>query len=204
MKNLGLLNWLSKRKLTDEKVANIFVNTSFEIVEEGWPKVAELLNSSPEFEKCPDLDPKDYGRFLMIVVASNLSSVPNHFPPGVDRAIIKRCCAKFGRALGVPKEDFAKKVKEFRTFMKKMNHPSNNQVTAMTRAIFYKYHLIEAQDDYFRDMNVPNPIIMKCLRDVITNFSWDWDEVICDKYKVIITPDEVVNPNLEKTLEQTL
>ena len=40
MKNLGLLSWLSKKKLTDEQVANIFVNTSFETVEQGWPQVA--------------------------------------------------------------------------------------------------------------------------------------------------------------------
>ena len=38
MKNLGLLSWLSKKKLTDEQVANIFVNTSFETVEQGWPR----------------------------------------------------------------------------------------------------------------------------------------------------------------------
>ena len=43
MKNLGLLSWLSKKKLTDEQVANIFVNTSFETVERGWPQVAEGL-----------------------------------------------------------------------------------------------------------------------------------------------------------------
>jgi hypothetical protein len=181
-------------------VANIFVNTSLEIVEEGWPKIVELLNASPEFEKSPELDPKDYGRFLMIVVSANLSAVPKHFDPGVDRAIIKRSCAKFGRVLGVPKEDFAKKVKEFKAFMKKVNHPSTNSVTAMTRAIFYKYHLIASQDDYFRDMNVPNPIIMAGLRDVVTNFYWDWDEVICDNYKVVITQEDVKGSNQEGIL----
>ena len=118
----------------------------------------------------------------------------------MDRAIIKRCCAKFGRILGVPKENFAKKVKEFKAFMKKVNHPSTNSVTAMTRAVFYKYHLIESQDEYFRDMNVPNPIIMKGLRDVVTHFYWDWDEVICDNYKVVITQDDVKDSNQEEIL----
>ena len=124
----------------------------------------------------------------MIVVAANLSHVPKHFDNGVDRAIIKRCCAKFGLALGVPKDKFANKVKEFRTFMKKVNHPSHNTTTAMTRAVLYKYNLIEKQEDYFKDMNVPNPIIQKCLRDVMVSFIWDWDE-ISDNYKVNITED---------------
>ena len=72
--------------------------------------------------------------------------------------------------------------------MKKVNHPSNNTTTAMTRAVLYKYNLIEKQDDYFKDMNVPNPIIQKCLRDVMVSFIWDWDE-ISDNYKVNITEE---------------
>ena len=102
MKNLGLLSWLSKKKLTDEQVANIFVNTSFETVERGWPQVAEFLNAAPEFEQSPQLNPEDYGKFLMVVVSANLGMIPKHFDPGVDRAIIQRCCAKFGFALVHP------------------------------------------------------------------------------------------------------
>ena len=102
MKNLGLLSWLSKKKLTDEQVANIFVNTSFETVEQGWPQVAEFLNTAPEFESSPNLNQEDYGRFLMIVASANLSLIPKHFDHGVDRAIIQRCCAKFGFSLGLP------------------------------------------------------------------------------------------------------
>ena len=191
MKNLGLLSWLSKRKLTDEQVANIFVNTSFETVELGWPEVASLLNMMPEFEKAPELDSEDYGKFLMIVVAANLSHVPKHFANGVDRAIINRCISKFSRALGVPKDKFAKKVKEFRNFMKEINRPSKNTTTAVTRAVIYKYDLIDCQDAYFRDMNVPNPIIQKALRDLMVSFIWDWDE-ISDNYTVDITEEEEV------------
>ena len=191
MKNLGLLSWLSKRKLTDEQVANIFVNTSFETVELGWPEVASLLNMMPEFEKAPELDSEDYGKFLMIVVAANLSHVPKHFANGVDRAIINRCISKFSRALGVPKDKFAKKVKEFRNFMQEINRPSKNTTTAMTRAVIYKYDLIDCQDAYFRDMNVPNPIIQKALRDLMVSFIWDWDE-ISDNYTVDITEEEEV------------
>ena len=189
MKNLGLLNWLSKGKLTDEQVANIFVNTSFETVELGWPQVASLINLMPEFEKAPELDSEDYGKFLMIVVAANLSHIPHHFDHGVDRAIIRRCIAKFSLALGVSKEKFASKVKEYRSFMKKINHPSKNTTRAMTMAIIYKYDLIACQDKYFRDMNVPNPIIQQALKEVMSNFHWDMED-ISDKYKINITEVE--------------
>ena len=143
----------------------------------------------PEFETSPELSSEDYGKFLMIVVAGNLSHVPKHFANGVDRAIIKRCIAKFARALGVPKDKFAKKVKEYRAFMKEINRPSKNTTTAMTRAVIYKYDLIKHQEAYFRDMNVPNPIIQKALRDLMVSFIWDWDE-ISDNYRVDITSEE--------------
>lgn len=187
MKNLGLLSWLAKKKLTDEQVANIFVNTSFETVEQGWPQVASFLNASPEFDSSPDLDPEDYGKFLMIVVSANLGMIPKHFDPGVDRAIIQRCCAKFGLALGLPQDAFAKKVKEFRGFMKEVNRPSKNTLTGMTRAVCYKYGVIAHQEAYFRDMNVPNPILQKNLREVMEHFLWDWEEFV-DQYRVVLAP----------------
>ncbi|MDG1674246.1 MAG: hypothetical protein P8H88_02255 [Flavobacteriales bacterium] len=189
MKNRGLLSWLSKKKLTDEQVANIFVNTSFETVEQGWPQVAGFLNASPEFDRSPNLDADDYGKFLMIVVAANLGQIPKHFDPGVDRAIIQRCCAKFGFALGLPPDAFAKKVKEFRSFMKEINRPSKNTLTAMTRAVCYKYGVIAHQEPYFRDMNVPNPILQKNLREVMEHFLWDWEDFV-DQYRVVLAPAE--------------
>lgn len=185
MKNLGLLSWLSKKKLTDEQVANIFVNTSFETVEQGWPQVAAFLNSAPEFDASPNLDQEDYGRFLMIVVSANLSLIPKHFNNGVDRAIIQRCCAKFGFSLGLPPDTFARKVKEYRSFMKEINRPSKNTLTAMTRAVCYKYNVIAHQEAYFADMNVPNPILQKNLREVMEHFLWDWEEFV-DQYRVVI------------------
>ena len=189
MKNLGLLSWLSRKKLTDEQVANIFVNTSFDTVEQGWPQVAAFLNAAPEFDTPPQLDPEDYGKFLMIVVSANLGLIPKHFDPGVDRAIIQRCCAKFGFALGLPPDTFARKVKEFRAFMKEVNRPSKNTLTAMTRAVCYKYDVISHQEPYFRDMNVPNPILQKNLREVMEHFLWDWEEFV-DQYKVVVTSDK--------------
>ena len=192
MKNLGLLSWLSKKKLTDEQVANIFVNTSFETVEQGWPQVAEFLNAAPEFDTSPELDLDDYGKFLMIVVSANLGMIPKHFDPGVDRAIIQRCCAKFGFALNLPPDAFAKKVKEFRSFMKEINRPSKNTLTAMTRAVCYKYGVIAHQEPYFRDMNVPNPILQKNLREVMEHFLWDWEEFV-DQYRVVLSPTEALD-----------
>ena len=180
---------LTRKTLTAAQEANQFVTTSDAPVEHGWPPVAPFLNAAPEFDTPPQLDPEDYGKFLMIVVSANLGLIPKHFDPGVDRAIIQRCCAKFGFALGLPPDTFARKVKEFRAFMKDINRPSKNTLTAMTRAVCYKYDVIAHQEPYFRDMNVPNPILQKNLREVMEHFLWDWEEFV-DQYKVVVTSDK--------------
>jgi hypothetical protein len=76
MKNLGLISWLAKRKLSEEQVAHVFVETTFETVEQGWPELAAFLNESDGFIQCPKLDPEDYGRFLMIIVSANIQLIP--------------------------------------------------------------------------------------------------------------------------------
>jgi len=41
---------------------------------------------------------------------------------------------------------------------------------------------------------------MKSLRDVLINFSWDWDDVICNNYKIVLTKDEVIGSSQKETL----
>ncbi len=175
MKNLGLISWLAKRKLSEEQVAQVFVDTTFETVEQGWPEFAGFINESTGFIECPNIDPEDYGRFLMIIVSANIQLIPQHFDSGVDRQIIQRIFSKFARAFDITPDAFASKVKHYRSFMKQINNPSKNLVTAMTRAVFYKYNLNQFQDAFFRDMNSPNPNTQRELKELMQHFLWDWD-----------------------------
>lgn len=186
MRNLGLFSWLAKRKLSEEQVANVFVETTFETVENGWPEVSAFLNEARGFTRNPQLDPQDYGRFLMIIVAGNLQMIPKHFDAGVDRQIIQRIFSKFARQLDLSPEAFAQKVKQYRAFMKQINHPSKNIVLAMTRAVFYKYHLNQFQEPYFRDMNTPEPNTQRELQQLMSHFLWDW-EAFNESYRVVST-----------------
>ena len=86
---------MTRRKLTEEQVAALFVETTFETVEQGWPEIAAFLNASPVFIQRPNLDEEDYGRFLMIIVSANLQLIPKHFDSGIDRQIIQHICSKY-------------------------------------------------------------------------------------------------------------
>jgi hypothetical protein len=45
----------------------------------------------------------------------------------------------------------------------------------MSKAIFHKYELYEYQDDYFKKMQAPNPLFLKRMDEIVSNFVWDWD-----------------------------
>jgi hypothetical protein len=80
--------------------------------------------------------------------------------------------------------EFSVKVREYQGFMGRINTPSKNTLYAMSKAVFFKYDLIDCQDEYFRAMKTPNPIFCKNLDEVLRNFLWDW-EAFNEKYKVI-------------------
>ena len=71
--------------------------------------------------------------------------------------------------------------------MKEVNCPSKITLTGMTRAVCYKYGVIAHQEAYFRDMNVPNPILQQNLREVMEHFLCDWEEFV-DQYRVVLAP----------------
>lgn len=178
-----MLALFGRKKLTDDKVSNLFVYTTIDAVEKGWPEVAGYINDSPEFVRCPNVCPEDYGKFLMIVVAANFNYIPHNFDEGHDREIINGAVAKFAEIFGLTDEDFRKKVSDYRSFLSRVNSPSKNTLYSMSRGIFYKYNLNEVQEDYFKNMNVPNPIFLKNMNEIMENFLWDWD-AFKDKYKV--------------------
>ena len=53
----------------------------------------------------------------------------------------------------------------------------------MSKAIFHKYALNDFQEEYFRNMQAPNPLFLKRMDEVISNFIWNW-EAVEKKYKI--------------------
>ena len=179
----SMLAIFGKKKLTEDQIANIFVNTTLEAVESGWPYIRDFVLDSPEFVKTPDIDESDFGKFLMIVVSANFSYIPKYFESGPDRAIIRRSVDKFAEIFEVSPEHFAKKLKEYKTFLGRVNMPSKNMKYAISKAIFFKYKLNHYQEDYFRSLNTPNPIFLKNLDELMRHYIWDWQS-FQDKFKV--------------------
>jgi hypothetical protein len=179
-----MLTLFGKKKLTEDKVANVFVNALQVMIDEGFTEVAGLINDSPEFVKPPSIDVNDSGAFTMIVLAGNIQRIPNYFDSGQDKRITEHILEKFSELYEINKMELAENIGETRKFMSRKNHPSKNTLNAMAKAVFCKYGLNEYQEEYFKSLQAPNPILIQRLKDALENFLWDW-EALTTKYRIV-------------------
>lgn len=178
-----MLTIFGKKKLTQQKLANVFVNSILDVVETGFKDVAGLINEAPEFPTSPKIQETSSGNFALIVIAGNLKQIPYHFDMVESKELIDLVVEKFAKAFDMPKNTFAKHISDMKSFMSRVNHPSKNVLYSMSKALFFKYKLTDYQDEYFKNMKAPNPLFLKRMDDVMENFLWDWDTFL-EKHKI--------------------
>jgi len=172
-----MLSIFKKKTYKEEKIAHLFVDQFFHSVDCGFPEVAALINESPEFVTCPNIDDDDSDKFLLLVLAANISAVYKHFPVHVDQSIVRKILEEVSDVGGVHYLALTSSVAELQKFISKVNHPSKNLVYGLSKAIFFKYELAKHQEKYFKNLNSPNPILLKRLDDAVINFIWDWENL---------------------------
>lgn len=173
-----------KKKITEEKLANAFVNAILELSEQGFPAVAAEINESPEFLVDPKIAGSDDGAFALMVLAANLLEAQRILGPGADRRIASLSISKFAQATGLKNSELEREVQKLQSQMSRLNFPSKNTVYAMGKVLFHQYDLFCFQDTYFREMKAPNPIILKRLNGLMGYFLWNWTEVN-EQYKIV-------------------
>ena len=182
-KTKRMLGAILKKKLSDNQVANIFINAIFDSVDNGFTEVALLINEDVAFVKSPNIDPKANNEFAMIVIVGNLSYLESTFDPEQASKVEEIVFEKLATIYEMSVLDFKKLIREYQHTIARLNHPSKNMLYGMSKAIFCKYKLNEFQDDYFKRMQAPNPLFLKRMDDVMQNFIWNWDAFF-KKYKI--------------------
>ncbi len=179
-----MLTLFGKKKLTEDRLATVFVNGIQALIDNGFADVVGLINDSPEFVQPPAIQPEDVGPFTMIVLAGNIQVIPSYFPSGQDKRITEHILAKFSELYEMDKMELAELVGETRKFMSRKNHPSKITLNGMAKALFCRYELNDFQEEYFKNLHSPNPIFVQRLKDALENFMWDWESYTA-KYKVV-------------------
>jgi len=180
---MALLSSLLKRKLSDDQVANVFINALFDVVDNGFVEIAEMINEDIAFVVSPQIEPNLNGEFALIVIAANLSSLESTFESDQAVRIEQKIFEKLGKVYEMSAVHFQSLAREYQSFIAKVNHPSKNLIYGMSKAMFEKYKLNDFQDDYFRRMQSPNPLFLKRMDEVMVNFIWNWDAFF-KKYKM--------------------
>ncbi|MEN9699686.1 MAG: hypothetical protein RLZZ301_884 [Bacteroidota bacterium] len=170
-----MFSTLTKKKLTDNQVANVFINGIFDCVDKGFAEVASLINEDSAFVSSPNVSVSDSGEFGLIVIVGNLSFLESTFDADQAERVEHLIFEKLSRIYEMDVHAFAKMIRDYQSFIMRVNHPSKNWIYGMSKAVFHKYNLNEHQDEYFKRMQAPNPLFLKRMDEVMTNFVWNWD-----------------------------
>ncbi|NEQ49936.1 MAG: hypothetical protein F6K11_07365 [Leptolyngbya sp. SIO3F4] len=181
-----MLGTLFKKKIREDQLADYFVNSVIHLVDEGFPEVVACIQTDASFVSQPPLQASDSDRFLFIVIAGNLKYIPQFFNDYQDIRLMEKIQQKFSKALDVPLADFKELMTQYQRYFSRINHPSKNTHYAMSKAVFFKYDLNDYQEDYFRNMKSPNPMLLKRLDDLMEHFIWKWEGIL-EKFRV--SPD---------------
>ena len=178
-----MLAIFTKKKISELKVSNIFVNSLLDVTEKGWEDIAAMIDEDPSFMQNPNLRFARSDKFIMIIFAANLKYMSKYFDKEQEDRLRFKIVEKLSVAFGMEEEKLYKYVKEYSAFLSKVNHPSNNILYSISKGIYHKYNLNEYQEEYFRSLKTPNPLLLKRMDEVLVNFIWDWDEFL-SKYKI--------------------
>jgi hypothetical protein len=178
-----------RKKITEEKLANIFVNSMLQAVDNSFGDVVDSIYNDPEFVKKPIIAKDDSDKFLMIVVVGNFSYLSRYFSNTEEMVLKGKITQKFAAVFGLSYDEMNTIFKDYSNFIYRVNHPSKNIIYGMSKAVFYKYKLGKFQDEYFAQLDAPNPLFLKRMDTLMLNYVWNWSTFL-DKYK--FTPVEAI------------
>ena len=160
-----------------------FINAIFESVDNGFSEVAQLINEDSAFVQSPQLSLDANNEFTLIVIVGNLSFLESTFDPDQAGRVEQLIFQKLSTIYGLNTQDLTKLIRDYQVFIARVNHPSKNMIYGMSKAVFHKYKLNEFQDEYFKRMQAPNPLFLKRMDEVMSNFIWNWDAFF-KRYKI--------------------
>jgi|SRR5690554_2557347 len=178
-----MLSAIFKKKVTDEQLANVFVNGILEVIDRGFEELKLIIEEDFAFTVKPDLSHASDGHFIMIVIVGNMKLLSNSFSPKQQTSLEPLIFSRLADSFQMEVHEFKKHFDEYASFMSRVNHPSKVVLYSMSKAIFYKYKLNDCQDAYFKSVNTPNPLFLKRMDEVMKNFLWNW-EAFFRRYKV--------------------
>ena len=170
-----MLHTILKRRLNEDQLANLFVNMLLESVDNSYDEIVSLIKDDISFITPPKVETFNMDHLILIVFGANMSLAQNVLDVGPAAELNRLVVQKLSKIFEKSEAEFAPILKDYQSFVNQINYPSKNLIYGMSKAIFAKYELAQYQDEYFRDMKVPNPMFLQRFNEITELFLWDWD-----------------------------
>ena len=108
---------LIKKKITDNQVANIFINAIYDSVDNGFKEVALLINEDIAFTSSPAIKPDNNGEFALIVIVGNLSYLESVFDAQQAERVEAIIFEKLSKFYEMDEKSFVKMIKAIASIM---------------------------------------------------------------------------------------
>ena len=66
-----------RKKVSDDKLANVFINGLFSTIDNGFPIIADFINEDQAFVHSPGIQHNQSYEFSLVIVVGNLSFLEN-------------------------------------------------------------------------------------------------------------------------------
>ena len=124
---MKLFGFSKKEKISVEKLAKLYANTLFEVVDKGFPEIIGFVNDNRKFEESPNLQTEDVKWFLMIIFAANNNRLSDFFDDDVVDALHNACMQEIILFLAEDEEEVVREmIVDYESFLPSnlKNHPS--------------------------------------------------------------------------------
>ena len=181
---MKLFGFSKKEKISVDKLAKLYANTLFEVVDQGFSEIIGFVNDNRKFEESPDLQKEDVKWFLMVIFAANNHRLTEFFSDHVVDKMHEACSHEIISILGEEEGAIRDMIVDYEVFFAEQLSKASKLEKAMARSIFIKYNLNDYQGKLLKNQNEPNPVFLQELTNLLSHFVWNWDDYL-SKYKVI-------------------
>ena len=172
-----------KKKVSQKQLAYNFVHHTLNCIDTTYNDFLDAIYNDSELESYPELDYNNPSELTFIIIAGNIKYFERILSAHEEKMIFNSIVQEMADIFEMEFHEMEEKLDKYGSFISRVNHPSKNILYGMSKAVFFKFKLGQYQDEYFAQLNTPNPIFLKKIDTLIENYIWNWKGVF-EKTKI--------------------
>ena len=173
-----------KKRITHQKLAKKFVHITLNAIDNTYTDFLDAIYNDSELISRPKLNYEDPNVLMNIIIAGNIKFFERILSSHEEKAITNAIIEQMSDVFEMDFRDMKDQLEKYSSFISRVNHPSKNILYGVSKAVFFKFKLGNYQEEYFAQLNTPNPVFLKKIDTLVENYLWDW-ETVFEKNKIV-------------------